>query len=103
MAREAMGLAADQVCVHEVRRLLTFRQQAEVYVERVHGRKVVVSGGEPLAEPMIEHGVGVATAPFYEQKEVSNNFFDEDGGDSWATNDWGRYRPRRSGRLWSPR
>jgi restriction endonuclease Mrr len=50
------------------------------YVERIEGKKVVLIGGERLAELMIEHGVGVTTAQVYELKEVSNDFFDEDEG-----------------------
>ncbi len=50
------------------------------YVERIEGKKVVLIDGERLADLMIEHGVGVATAQVYELKEVSNDFFDEDEG-----------------------
>jgi restriction system protein len=58
----------------------SFSRDALDYVERIEGKKVVLIGGERLAELMIEHGVGVATAQVYELKEVSNDFFDEDEG-----------------------
>ena len=57
-----------------------FTPDAVDYVQRIEGKKVVLIGGERLAELMIEHGVGVATAQVYELKEVSNDFFDEDEG-----------------------
>jgi restriction system protein len=46
----------------------------------LEGKKVVLIDGEQLAELMLEHSVGVATAQVYEIKEVSNDFFDEDEG-----------------------
>jgi restriction system protein len=58
----------------------TFTRDAIDYVERIEGKKVVLIGGERLAELMIEHNVGVATTQVYELKEVSNDFFDEDEG-----------------------
>jgi restriction system protein len=58
----------------------SFSRDALDYVERIEGKKVVLIDGERLAELMIEHGVGVATAQVYELKEVSNDFFDEDEG-----------------------
>jgi restriction system protein len=58
----------------------SFSREALDYVERIEGKKVVLIGGERLAELMIDHGVGVATAQVYEIKEVSNDFFDEDEG-----------------------
>ena len=56
----------------------SFTRDATDYVERIEGKKVVLIGGERLAELMMEHNVGVATAQVYELKEVSNDFFDED-------------------------
>jgi restriction system protein len=56
----------------------SFSREASDYVERIEGKKVVLIGGERLADLMIEHGVGVVTTRVYELKEVSNDFFDED-------------------------
>lgn len=36
--------------------------------------------GPQLADPMIDHNVGVLPTKSYELKEVSNDFFDEDEG-----------------------
>jgi restriction system protein len=58
----------------------SFTREAHDYVDRVEGKKVVLIGGERLAELMMEHNVGVTTAQVYEPKEVSNDFFDEDEG-----------------------
>src|ERR1700733_15107392 len=58
----------------------SFSREAVDYVDWIEGKKVVLIGGERLAELMIEHGVGVATTQVYELKEVSNDFFDEDEG-----------------------
>ena len=58
----------------------SFTRDALEFVEKIEGKKVVLSDGERLAELMIEHGVGVATSQVYELKEVSNDFFDEDEG-----------------------
>lgn len=58
----------------------SFTRDALEFVEKIEGKKVVLIGGERLAELMIEHGVGVATSQVYELKEVSNDFFDEDEG-----------------------
>jgi restriction system protein len=49
-------------------------------VERIEGKKVVLIGGERLAELMSDHGVGVTPPKVYELREVSNDFFDEDEG-----------------------
>src|SRR4051812_18240942 len=55
-----------------------FTSEAADFVERIEGKKVVLIGGERLAELMIEHGVGVTTTKVYELREVSNDFFEED-------------------------
>lgn len=57
-----------------------FTRGAVDFVERIEGKKVVLIGGERLAELMIDHGVGVTTTKVYELREVSNDFFDEDEG-----------------------
>jgi restriction system protein len=54
-----------------------FTRDAVDYVDRIEGKKVVLIGGDQLAELMIEHGLGVVTTKTYELKEVSNDFFDE--------------------------
>ncbi len=57
-----------------------FTKDAEDFVNRIEGKKVVLIDGERLAELMIEHNVGVTKTKTYELKELSNDFFDEDGG-----------------------
>jgi restriction system protein len=58
----------------------TFTRDAHDFVNRIEGKKVVLIGGERLAELMIEHNLGVTRTKTYELKEVSNDFFDEDEG-----------------------
>lgn len=57
-----------------------FTKEAEDFVNRIEGKKVVLIAGERLAELMIEHNLGVTRTKTYELKEVSNDFFDEDEG-----------------------
>lgn len=57
-----------------------FTKDALDFVDRIEGKKVVLIGGQKLAELMIEHNVGVKPTKLYELKEVSNDFFDEDEG-----------------------
>lgn len=57
-----------------------FTKDAQDFVNRIEGKKVVLIDGEQLAELMIEHSLGVTTTKTYELKEVSNDFFDEDEG-----------------------
>jgi restriction system protein len=58
----------------------TFTKDAQEFVNRIEGKKVVLIDGEQLADLMIEHNLGVTTTKTYELKEVSNDFFDEDEG-----------------------
>lgn len=55
-----------------------FSREAEDYVERIEGKKVVLIDGDELSELMIDHNLGVTIRKTYELKEVSNDFFDED-------------------------
>jgi restriction system protein len=55
----------------------TFTRDAQDFVNRIEGKKVVLIRGERLAELMIEHNLGVTSTKTYELKEVSNDFFDE--------------------------
>lgn len=55
-----------------------FSREAEDYVDRIEGKKVVLIDGDELAELMIDHNLGVTTRKTYELKEVSNDFFEED-------------------------
>jgi restriction system protein len=57
-----------------------FTKDALDFVDRIEGKKVVLIGGQKLADLMIEYKVGVTTTKVYELKEVSNDFFDDDEG-----------------------
>ena len=57
-----------------------FTKDALDFVDRIEGKKVVLIGGDTLADLMIEHNVGVTLMKSYHLKEVSNDFFDEDEG-----------------------
>jgi restriction system protein len=54
-----------------------FTADAKDFVERIEGKKVVLIGGDQLAELMLENGLGVVTTKTYALQEVSNDFFDE--------------------------
>ena len=58
----------------------TFTRDANEFVDRIEGKKVVLIDGPQLADLMIDHNVGVLPTKSYELKEVSNDFFDEDEG-----------------------
>ncbi len=55
-----------------------FTTEAEDFVNRIEGKKVVLIHGVRLAELMIEHNLGITRTKTYELREVSNDFFDED-------------------------
>jgi restriction system protein len=55
-----------------------FTKDAEDYVDRIEGKKVVLIDGKELADLMIDHNLGVVVKKTYELKEVSNDFFEED-------------------------
>lgn len=55
----------------------TFTKEAQDFVHRIEGKRVVLIDGDRLADLMIEHNLGVATTKVYALKEVSNDFFDE--------------------------
>jgi restriction system protein len=55
-----------------------FSREAEDFVEKIEGKKVVLIDGEELTELMIDHNLGVSVKKTYELKEVSNDFFEED-------------------------
>lgn len=57
-----------------------FTKDALDFVDRIEGKKVVLIGGDQLADLMIEHNVGVTPTKSYNLKDVSNDFFDEDEG-----------------------
>jgi restriction system protein len=57
----------------------TFTRDAQDFVERIEGKKVVLIDGEQLGTFMVEHNLGTVTTKTYEIKEVSNDFFDESG------------------------
>ena len=55
-----------------------FSRDAEDYVERVEGKKVVLIDGDELTKLMIDHNLGVTVKKTYEIKEISNDYFEED-------------------------
>ncbi|PHQ34777.1 restriction endonuclease [Rhodopirellula bahusiensis] len=57
-----------------------FSKDANEFVDRIVGKKIVLIDGPKLADFMIEHNVGISKTKIYELKEVSNDFFDEDEG-----------------------
>ncbi|WP_227254675.1 restriction endonuclease [Frigoriglobus tundricola] len=57
----------------------TFSREAAEYVQRIE-RKIVLIDGRQLAELMIEHGVGVATARTFVLKKLDLDYFEDDEG-----------------------
>jgi len=57
-----------------------FSKDANEFVNRIVGKKIVLIDGQQIADFMIEHNVGTNKTKVYELKEVSNDFFDEDEG-----------------------
>jgi len=55
----------------------TFSKEAQEYVTRIE-RKIVLIDGRRLAQLMIDHDIGVATARSYVLKRVDLDYFDED-------------------------
>lgn len=56
-----------------------FSKDAEEYVTRIE-RKIVLIGGRQLAQLMIDHDIGVATARSYVIKKLDLDYFDEEVG-----------------------
>jgi restriction system protein len=55
-----------------------FSKEAEEYVNRIE-RKIVLIDGVRLAQLMIDHGIGVATARAYVVKKLDQDYFEEEG------------------------
>lgn len=55
-----------------------FSKDAEEYVERIEGKKVVLIDGEELVKLMIDHNLGVFVKRTNDVKEISNDFFEEE-------------------------
>ena len=54
-----------------------FSKEAEEYVNRIE-RKIVLIDGRRLAQLMIDHDIGVATARAYVLKKLDQDYFDEE-------------------------
>ena len=57
----------------------TFSKEAEEYVRHIE-RKIVLIGGRQLAQLMIDHDIGVATAHTYTVKKLDRDYFTEETG-----------------------
>lgn len=55
-----------------------FTKEAADYAASLRNSKIVLIDGEELAELMIEHGIGVATAATYEVKRIDSDYFSEE-------------------------
>jgi restriction endonuclease Mrr len=55
-----------------------FTDDARAFVSKVNSKIVLIDGDE-LANLMIDHGIGVATAATYEVKRVDSDYFAEEG------------------------
>ena len=54
----------------------SFHENASDYVAGLH-QKVILIDGRRLAEPMIEHGIGVAQEHAYHIKKIDSDYFEE--------------------------
>ena len=54
-----------------------FTKEAKDYAAGLRNSKIILIDGEELAELMIDHGIGVATAATYEVKRVDSDYFAE--------------------------
>ena len=54
-----------------------FTKDATSYAAGLRNSKIVLIDGEDLAELMIDHGIGVATAATYEVKRLDSDYFNE--------------------------
>jgi restriction system protein len=54
-----------------------FTKEAIDYAAGLRNSKIVLIDGEELAELMIDHGIGVATAATYEVKRIDSDYFAE--------------------------
>jgi len=57
----------------------SYSKDAIEFIDRIEGKRVVLINGKRLAQLMIDHDVGVAVVDTYKLKEISNDFFEEDG------------------------
>ena len=55
-----------------------FSADAQDYIQRIEGKKVVLIDGSTLAELMIEFNIGVSVAETYQLKKIDHDFFSED-------------------------
>ena len=55
-----------------------FTKEAIDYAAGLRNSKIVLIDGEELAELMIDHGIGVATAATYEVKRIDSDYFAEE-------------------------
>ena len=53
----------------------TFTADARAYVQTI-SKKIVLIGGEELAQLMIDHGVGVADVNHYVTKRIDQDYFE---------------------------
>jgi restriction system protein len=54
-----------------------FSQEAKEYVSRIE-KKIILIGGEELAQLMIDHGIGVAEVRTYSVRKMDLDYFDEE-------------------------
>jgi len=54
-----------------------FTKEAADYAAGLRNSKLVLIDGDELAELMIDHGIGVATAATYEVKRIDSDYFEE--------------------------
>ena len=55
----------------------TFSHEAREYVKNIE-MKIVLIGGDELADLMIDHGIGVTTETIYELKKIDSDYFSDE-------------------------
>jgi restriction endonuclease Mrr len=74
--REAIDQLSEKFALTEVD-TLNFSKEALDYASRIDS-KIVLIDGEQLAQPMIDHGLGVSPLAVYEIKKIDSDYFTEE-------------------------
>jgi hypothetical protein len=75
MYHEMPCIAKEIRCFYDFFDYFLLSHRESTYYERI---KIVLIGGEALAELMIDHNVGVSTIATYDLKKIDSDYFTEE-------------------------